>query len=151
MSRTHVKLEGTNSHLRSLELVMSQNTIVMESRPDVLEPMRADAHPVAPAQEPLLREALGATLREYRSQSGFSLRELASLASVSPGYLSEIERGRKEVSSELLASVCHGMGISVASVIVEAASMMALDVAAAELAASMANKHANASAMATQR
>nr|WP_236640697.1 helix-turn-helix transcriptional regulator [Corynebacterium urogenitale] len=90
-----------------------------------------------PAEEPLLREALGATLKEFRSQSGFTLRELAQIASVSPGYLSELERGRKEVSSELLASVCHAMGVSVADVILEAASMMALDVAAAELAASM--------------
>lgn len=126
---------------------MTQNTIVMESRSQVADPaLKTASQPVAPEQEPLLREALGATLREYRSQSGFSLRELASLASVSPGYLSEIERGRKEVSSELLASVCHGMGISVASVIVEAASMMALDAAAAELAASMAEKHAGVGA-----
>ena len=143
-------VEGTKFHLRTLDPVMTQNTIVMESRSDVMEPA-SDTHPVAPDQEPLLREALGATLREYRSQSGFSLRELASIASVSPGYLSEIERGRKEVSSELLASVCHGMGISVASVIVEAASMMALDAAAAELAASMAIKHANAGALVPER
>lgn len=66
------------------------------------------------------------------------MRQLASLANVSPGYLSELERGRKEVSSELLASVCHAMAVSVASVILEAASMMALDAAAAELAANMA-------------
>ena len=143
-------VEGTKFHLRTLDLVMTQNTIVMESRSDVMEPASA-THPVAPDQEPLLREALGATLREYRSQSGFSLRELASIASVSPGYLSEIERGRKEVSSELVARVCHGMGISVASVIVEAASMMALDAAAAELAASMAIKHANDGALVPER
>ncbi|HIW95295.1 MAG TPA: helix-turn-helix domain-containing protein [Candidatus Corynebacterium gallistercoris] len=96
--------------------------------------------PLLPPEEPLLREALGSTLRDYRGQSGFSLRELASLANVSPGYLSELERGRKEVSSELLASVCHAMGVSVASVILEAASMMALDAAAAELAADMASR-----------
>lgn len=89
------------------------------------------------ADEPLLREALGATLKDFRAQSGFTLRELAKIASVSPGYLSELERGRKEVSSELLASVCHAMGVSVATVILEAASMMAFDAAAAELAASM--------------
>ncbi|HEY4599448.1 MULTISPECIES: helix-turn-helix domain-containing protein [Corynebacterium] len=94
--------------------------------------------PMAPSDEPLLREALGATLRDTRRQTGFTLRELAKLANVSPGYLSELERGRKEVSSELLASVCHAMGISVASAILEAASMMTLDAAAAELASSMA-------------
>lgn len=97
----------------------------------------AVARPVAdraPASEPLLRQALGSTLRDARQCSGFSLRQLAQLASVSPGYLSELERGRKEVSSEVLASVCHALGVSVAAVIMEAASMMALDVAAAELA-----------------
>ena len=90
-----------------------------------------------PDNEPLLREALGATMKEFRSQSGFTLRELAKMANISPGYLSELERGRKEVSSELLASVCHAMGVSVAAVILEAADMMALDAAAAQLAASM--------------
>lgn len=104
----------------------------------VLEQNWDASMPMAPSDEPLLREALGATLRDTRRQTGFTLRELAKLANVSPGYLSELERGRKEVSSELLASVCHAMGISVASAILEAASMMTLDAAAAELASSMA-------------
>lgn len=121
---------------------MTQQTMVKEKQPlaalDGISDAQVDNTSLSmPAEEPLLREALGATLKEFRSQSGFTLRELAQIASVSPGYLSELERGRKEVSSELLASVCHAMGVSVASVILEAASMMALDVAAAELAASM--------------
>lgn len=111
---------------------MSHNTMVM----DTVAVERPSER--MPADEPLLREALGATLKEYRTINGFTLRQLASLANVSPGYLSELERGRKEVSSELLASVCHAMAVSVASVILEAASMMALDAAAAELAANMA-------------
>ena len=45
---------------------------------------------------------------------------------MSPGYLSELERGRKEVSSELLASVCHALGASVSDVLIEAAGSMAL-------------------------
>lgn len=87
--------------------------------------------------EPLLREALGSTLRSFREDSHRTLRDLALAASVSPGYLSELERGRKEVSSELLASICHALGVNVATVILEAAEMMAFDVAAAELAAGM--------------
>ena len=51
-------------------------------------------------REPLLREALGMSLRAYRADKGVSLRELSTQALVSPGYLSELERGRKEVSSE---------------------------------------------------
>lgn len=113
---------------------MTQQTMLMGPK------LAEKPSPTLPAEEPLLREALGATLREYRGESGFTLRELAALANVSPGYLSELERGRKEVSSELLASVCHAMGVSVASVILEAASMMALDAAAAELAANMATR-----------
>lgn len=117
---------------------MTQQTIVRDTaQSDVSDSQVHAASFNLSGKEPLLREALGATLKEFRSQSGFTLRELAQVASVSPGYLSELERGRKEVSSELLASVCHAMGVSVASVILEAASMMALDAAAAELAASM--------------
>lgn len=91
----------------------------------------------AAVAEPLLREALGTTLRAFREDSRRTLRELAVAANVSPGYLSELERGRKEVSSELLASICHALGVNVATVILEAAEMMAFDVAAAELAAGM--------------
>lgn len=100
---------------------------------EVLESIPLTSEPLS---EPLLRQALGATLREFRSREGMTLRELAAKALVSPGYLSEIERGRKEVSSELLASICHALHSSVASVIVETASMMMLDAAAAELHAS---------------
>lgn len=120
---------------------MLNNTMVLD-KPDLPQAtgLGSSAGTTSHVEEPLLREALGATLRHYRTHNGFSLRELASLANVSPGYLSELERGRKEVSSELLASVCHAMCVSVASVILEAASMMALDAAAAELAATMAQK-----------
>ncbi|GAB3696630.1 helix-turn-helix domain-containing protein [Corynebacterium nasicanis] len=86
------------------------------------------------APELLLREALGAALRAFRADQGITLRELAEQARVSPGYLSELERGRKEVSSELLASVCHALGTSVADVLIEAAGSMALQSVATELA-----------------
>ncbi|MDO4910850.1 MAG: helix-turn-helix transcriptional regulator [Corynebacterium sp.] len=78
--------------------------------------------------EPLLREALGAALRSLRSDKGVTLRELAEQSRVSPGYLSELERGRKEVSSELLAAVCRALDTSVSEVLVTAArSMSAAD------------------------
>ena len=86
------------------------------------------------APELLLREALGGALRGFRADRGITLRELAESARVSPGYLSELERGRKEVSSELLASVCHALGTSVADVLIEAAGSMALQSVAEELA-----------------
>ncbi|PRQ10539.1 transcriptional regulator [Corynebacterium sp. 13CS0277] len=79
-----------------------------------------------PAAEPLLREALGGALRAFRSERNITLRELAEKSRVSPGYLSELERGRKEVSSELLASVCHALGVRVSDVVIEAAGTMAV-------------------------
>lgn len=86
------------------------------------------------APAPLLREALGAALRSFRADKGITLRELAESARVSPGYLSELERGRKEVSSELLASVCHALDTSVADVLIEAAGSMAMQSAVEEFA-----------------
>ncbi|MBV7295271.1 helix-turn-helix domain-containing protein [Corynebacterium sp. TAE3-ERU12] len=88
-----------------------------------------------PSAEPLLRAALGEALRDIRSRNGMTLRQLSQAAAVSPGYLSELERGRKEVSSELLASVCHGLDISVADVLIEAAGAMVLHSARPEMAA----------------
>ncbi|NYI73568.1 transcriptional regulator with XRE-family HTH domain [Corynebacterium durum] len=85
--------------------------------------------------EPLLREALGAALRSFRADRGITLRELAELARVSPGYLSELERGRKEVSSELLAAVCRALGANVSDVLIEAAGSMAMQHSDSELAA----------------
>ena len=59
----------------------------------------------------------------------------AELARVSPGYLSELERGRKEVSSELLAAVCRALGANVSDVLIEAAGSMAMQHSDSELAA----------------
>lgn len=82
----------------------------------------------------LLREALGMTLRAFRADKAVTLRELAAAANVSPGYLSELERGRKEVSSELLASICHALDATVSDVLFDAASTMAMGFVVDELA-----------------
>lgn len=57
----------------------------------------------------LLRRELGDVLREHRQSQGRTLREVSASASVSLGYLSEVERGEKEASSELLASICGAL------------------------------------------
>ena len=54
----------------------------------------------------LLRRLLGDVLRRRRQEQGRTLREVSALARVSLGYLSEVERGQKEASSELLSSIC---------------------------------------------
>ncbi|MGY4720874.1 helix-turn-helix domain-containing protein [Naumannella cuiyingiana] len=59
----------------------------------------------------LLREAVGESLREARTDQGRTLREVSADARVSLGYLSEVERGQKEASSELLASICESLGV----------------------------------------
>ncbi|CDO11372.1 XRE family transcriptional regulator [Mycolicibacterium cosmeticum] len=60
--------------------------------------------------EPLWREALGRRLRATRQRQEQRLVDVAERAGVSPQYLSEIERGRKEPSSEMIAAVCGALG-----------------------------------------
>jgi transcriptional regulator with XRE-family HTH domain len=59
---------------------------------------------------PLLRQLIGMALRRARQRQGRTLREVAASAGVSVAYLSELERGRKEASSEILAAVCRALG-----------------------------------------
>ena len=65
----------------------------------------------------LLREAVGQTLRHARTTQSRTLRDVARAARVSLGYLSEVERGQKEASSELLNSICEALGLTLSSVI----------------------------------
>ncbi|PKW28138.1 helix-turn-helix domain-containing protein [Phycicoccus duodecadis] len=65
----------------------------------------------------LLRHELGEVLRETRRAQGRTLRDVAGTAAVSLGYLSEIERGTKEASSELLAAVCDGLGVTLSDLL----------------------------------
>jgi transcriptional regulator with XRE-family HTH domain len=59
----------------------------------------------------VLRTLLGESLRTTRLSQDRTLREVSSAAQVSLGYLSEVERGQKEASSELLASICRALGV----------------------------------------
>lgn len=59
----------------------------------------------------LVREVIGETLREQRFAQGRTLREVSMAARVSLGYLSEVERGQKEASSELLSSICQALEV----------------------------------------
>jgi len=64
----------------------------------------------------LLRQEIGDVLRDARQQQGRTLREVSTQARVSLGYLSEVERGQKEASSELLASICGALAVPLSSV-----------------------------------
>ena len=65
-----------------------------------------------PPREPLWREVLGQRLRALRLQQQETLTETAGRAGISPQYLSEIERGRKEPSSEMIAALAGALGIT---------------------------------------
>jgi transcriptional regulator with XRE-family HTH domain len=65
----------------------------------------------------LLRQEIGDVLRDARRQQGRTLREVSSVARVSLGYLSEVERGQKEASSELLSSICGALDVPLSSVL----------------------------------
>jgi transcriptional regulator with XRE-family HTH domain len=74
----------------------------------------------------LLRQMLGDALRRLRLRQGRTLREVSAAARVSLGYLSEVERGQKEASSELLASICGALGAPLSQVLREVSDSFAL-------------------------
>jgi transcriptional regulator with XRE-family HTH domain len=67
----------------------------------------------------VLRTLLGEALRAARLRQERTLREVSSAARVSLGYLSEVERGQKEASSELLAAICRALGVRLSDVLRE--------------------------------
>ncbi|WAL63687.1 helix-turn-helix transcriptional regulator [Amycolatopsis cynarae] len=76
----------------------------------------------------LLREAIGDRLRHARTNQRRTLRDISRAAKVSLGYLSEVERGQKEASSELLASICEALELPLAELLHNvAADISALD------------------------
>lgn len=80
----------------------------------------------------LLRRLLGDVLRRQRQRQGRTLREVSASARVSLGYLSEVERGQKEASSELLSAICDALEVRMSEVMREVSD----DLSLAELARS---------------
>ncbi|MFK5634548.1 MULTISPECIES: helix-turn-helix domain-containing protein [unclassified Ornithinimicrobium] len=78
----------------------------------------------------LLRRELGDVLRETRQGQGRTLREVSAEAACSLGYLSEIERGEKEASSELLASICRALDLPLSQMLSDVADRLNLAEAA---------------------
>ncbi len=77
-------------------------------------------------EKPLLRAELGEVLRSLRQSQGRTLREVSSSAQVSLGYLSEVERGQKEASSELLEAICSALGAPMWFVLREVSDRLAI-------------------------
>ncbi|MEQ6902632.1 helix-turn-helix transcriptional regulator [Nocardioides sp. YIM 152588] len=78
----------------------------------------------------LFRQRLGDVLRGRRAELGLTLREVSGVARVSLGYISEIERGQKEASSELLASLCEALAVPLSDVLRDVADAVAVEEAA---------------------
>lgn len=77
-----------------------------------------------PAEPPTLRSELGHVLREHRLAKQATLRDVSGAAVIAYGYLSEIERGRKEPSSEILDNLCGALGITLAAVLRQVAERL---------------------------
>ncbi len=82
----------------------------------------------------LFRRLLGEVLRAQRIRQGRTLRQVSADARVSLGYISEIERGQKEASSELLASLCAALDVPLSAVLSEVSDAVAMEEAALAVA-----------------
>lgn len=87
------------------------------------------AAPIA-TKPALLRVVIGEQLRKIRQDQKRTLREVSRSAQVSLGYLSEVERGQKEASSELLASICKALNITLSTLMIEVSADLAANEAA---------------------
>lgn len=87
----------------------------------------------------LLREVLGDVLRRARTTQGRTLRQVSDSARVSLGYLSEVERGRKEASSELLSAICHALDVPLSQLLVDASEQLERQESTPTATASAAN------------
>ena len=74
----------------------------------------------------LVRQEIGDVLRDFRLQKGRTLRQVAGRASVALGYLSEVERGQKEASSEILASVADALDTPISVIMREVGDRLAV-------------------------
>ena len=72
----------------------------------------------------LLRSYIGSTLRSARISQERTLRDVAKSARVSLGYLSEVERGQKEASSELIVAICAALDLSLSSLLLDVAAQI---------------------------
>ncbi|MQY04298.1 helix-turn-helix domain-containing protein [Actinomadura macrotermitis] len=95
---------------------------------EIVRPIRPADGPTAPRRtaEPLWRDAVGRCLRRLRQERGEILAETARRAGVSPQYLSEMERGVKEPSSEMIAAVAGALDLTLADLTLAVAADLAV-------------------------
>jgi hypothetical protein len=105
----------------------SNHARVIPLRPDLRPDLRSESRPEwrpapaepagPPSKEPLWRDIVGDVLRRERLAQERTLKDVADAARISLPYLSEIERGLKEASSEVLAAAAHALGLGLADVL----------------------------------
>jgi transcriptional regulator with XRE-family HTH domain len=99
-----------------------QHAVLPEVRPAHQSALKSARRPVP---EPLLRRLFGDALRRERAAQGRTLQDVAEDARISLAYLSEIERGRKEASSEVLLAVCRALGLRLVDLLAESTATLA--------------------------
>lgn len=77
-----------------------------------------------------MRELIGDVLRARRLAEGLTLRDVSERARISLGYISEVERGQKEASSELLAALAQALDVPLSKVLLDVSSLLELEEAA---------------------
>ncbi|MFJ8862808.1 helix-turn-helix domain-containing protein [Streptomyces sp. NPDC102451] len=102
-----------------------------------LRPVHAVPALAAAAKEPLWRDVVGDVLRRERTAQERTLKDVAEDARISVPYLSEIERGRKEASSEVLAAAARSLGLGLADVL----SLAQGEIARQQLARQQLGRH----------
>lgn len=102
--------------------VTSPNQIALTHTVKIADP---SATPVYGKKMILMRHVIGEELRRRRNEQGRTLRDVSRDAQVSLGYLSELERGQKEASSELLAAVCNALDTPLSSLLAGVSSEVA--------------------------
>jgi hypothetical protein len=101
-------------------------TGIRAARPLVGTALRPELPEASPAPVLLVRRSIGEVLRRERQHQGRTLREVSGAARVSLGYLSEVERGQKEASSELLAAICGALDLPLSFVLREVSDDLAV-------------------------
>lgn len=86
-----------------------------------------------------MRQFVGEVLRARRISQGLTLRDVSSKARVSLGYISEVERGQKEASSELLAALAGALEVPLSKVLLDVSTLLEIEEASAEQIASISS------------
>ncbi|SDK81517.1 Helix-turn-helix domain-containing protein [Glycomyces sambucus] len=112
-----------------------------ETSPNPVDAPEATRPSRAP-REPLWRDALGERLRSARRERGETLSETADRAGISPQYLSEMERGIKEPSSEMIAAVAGALDTTLGDLALQVAERILLDRSVIEIERAVADRAA---------